>query len=158
MGVVAEKMIDGTPFFIRKMEKDDLDSVLKIETEATSFPWSKKQFENEFDNSFSTLYVLCADEKIAGFTVIWHAADELQIANIAIETRCRRKGLATWLLQTAIAEGRRRRIAHVHLEVRRSNIKAVRLYRKLGFEASGVRKDYYKSPREDALLMTATVF
>ena len=158
MEIIAEKMIDGSHFFIRKMRKDDLDSVLEIETEAASFPWSKAQFEKEFGNSFSTLYALCADEKIAGFAVIWQAADELQIANIAIEKRCRRKGLATWLLQTAIAEGRRRRLASVHLEVRRSNIKAVRLYHKLGFETIGVRKDYYKSPREDALLMTATLF
>lgn len=156
-GTVAAKTIDGARFVIRKMQRDDLDAVAKIESEAASFPWSKSQFEREFANSFSMLYVLVTEEQVIGFGVIWTAADEMQIANIAVETKFRRKGLATWLLQTTVFTGRRRKISRVHLEVRRSNKNAIRLYKKLGFETSGVRKDYYKSPREDALLMTAAL-
>ena len=82
----------------------------------------------------------------------WEGADEGEIITVAVSPACRRQGIARALMEhmLRLAAGAR---ATVYLEVRASNTPARELYRTLGFTETGVRKNYYTSPREDAVLM-----
>ena len=100
------------------------------------------------------VYVLrLPDARVAAFCSCWVIVDELHINTIAVDMSRRRQGLGRALMQhilTAVAgEGVRR----ATLEVRRSNLAALRLYEDLGFEVAGVRKRYYTNPEEDALIL-----
>lgn len=92
-------------------------------------------------------------ESIAAYGVIYTAADEGDLANIAVIPEMRRRGLGeallTRLLSAAVEKGAQR----IFLEVRESNESARGLYKKVGFEEIGKRRNYYVNPREDAVIM-----
>ncbi len=86
------------------------------------------------------------------FLLAWHVADELHILDVATHPELRRRGYARALMQQSLAYAREKSIRHVLLEVRRSNVPAIRLYRDCGFFAMGIRKNYYPDD-EDAVEM-----
>jgi ribosomal-protein-alanine N-acetyltransferase len=79
--------------------------------------------------------------------------DELHINNLAVDPHWRRRGIARTLLDAALERGRVRGARRAFLEVRASNVEALALYRRHGFEAAGIRKGYYDHPVEDAVVM-----
>ena len=89
---------------------------------------------------------------LLGYGGISLAADEAEIITVAVSPAHRRQGIARALMEhmLRLAEDA---LASVYLEVRASNTPAIELYRSLGFAGTGVRKNYYTSPREDAVLM-----
>ena len=101
--------------------------------------------------------VLLAAEKedgaVLGYAVLSAVLDEGSLDNIAVAPNCRRRGVADALL-SALENIGRTKLSVLFLEVRASNLPAIALYEKHGFVPVGRRKNYYESPREDALLMT----
>jgi ribosomal-protein-alanine N-acetyltransferase len=95
--------------------------------------------------------------RVVGYAVLWFAADEAELGDMAVLPEARRRGLGRWLLDAALAEAARRGARRVYLEVRESNGAARGLYERAGFEAAGVRPDYYSEPKEDAILMTRSL-
>jgi ribosomal-protein-alanine N-acetyltransferase len=93
------------------------------------------------------------DEAVAGFLVAWHVADELHVLNVATRPVLRRRGIARALMDEALVYARAARVRILLLEVRRSNRPAIKLYRRLGFTALGVRPRYYADNDEDAVEM-----
>lgn len=139
---------------LRPMRAEDLDQVLAIERRNFHEPWSRRSFLAEIETMpLSRPLVAVFAEQIIGYIVPWFVVDELQIANVAIHEDFRRRGLARRLIMHVcdLAQGRNCRVAH--LEVRRSNTAALRLYESLGFQITAVRRNYY-GPNEDALLMS----
>lgn len=124
----------------------DLDAIVRIE-EAGRGRWTRDQFAEELNLSFSEVHVLEIDGQIAGFAVAWRVAGDIQINNIAIRPDLRRQGLGTTLLMHA-ARGRG---GKVFLEVDETNTAAIRFYEKNGFRATGRRRRYYGD--SDAILM-----
>jgi len=136
---------------IRPMRLQDLTNVLEIEHEVFAEPWSRLSFEAELEKDYARCAVLQIGTSVVGFTICWEIVDELHIANVAVSPSHQRKGLAETLVCDAL-----KRAAHCAvavLEVRRSNHAARALYVKLGFKETGVRKNYYASEGEDAILM-----
>lgn len=88
----------------------------------------------------------------AAFLLAWHVADELHVLDVATHPELRRRGYGRALMQQSLAYAREKAIRHVLLEVRRSNVPAIRLYRDCGFFAMGIRKQYYPDD-EDAVEM-----
>lgn len=88
----------------------------------------------------------------AGFLVAWHVADELHVLGIAVDPSARRRGVGIGLMAAAQAYARELHVRLLLLEVRRSNRPAIRLYRRLGFSAMGMRPGYY-GDGEDAIEM-----
>ena len=82
------------------------------------------------------------------------AADEGEILNLAVAEEARGVGIGTALLEASLAWLAGRRVAKVYLEVRRSNAAAIAMYHRAGFATVSVRKDYYRMPAEDAVVMT----
>ena len=94
--------------------------------------------------------------EIAGYVIYSVVCDEAELLRIAVSDRCRRNGFGRRLMQEFLGslEGK---AGSVYLEVRAGNEAAIGLYKGAGFEVAGVRKDYYRSPDEDAVLMKKTM-
>jgi ribosomal-protein-alanine N-acetyltransferase len=86
-----------------------------------------------------------------------YAADEGSITNVATHPAARRKGLGRAVVGALLAKASELALAFVYLEVRPSNEAAIALYQSLGFETVGRRKNFYRHPTEDALLMQAAI-
>jgi ribosomal-protein-alanine N-acetyltransferase len=133
-----------------------IDEVLAIERSSYTNPWSREAFQYEIEkNPFGWARVALTREeppRVAGYVVTWIVFEHLHIQNVAVHPQHRRQGLARLLLLLALVEGLSREATTALLEVRRSNVEAQGLYRDLGFREAGERKDYYSSPREDAIV------
>lgn len=148
---------------VREASVRDLPRILEIERLAFPQPWSLDSFKRELMLPFSRI-VVAADAETAqtsrpgthgqpaGFLCRWLVADECHILNVAVHPELRRGGIAMALMAEAISEAKTKNIRLVTLEVRRSNVAARSLYRKLHFEERRLRTNYY-GPGEDAIVM-----
>lgn len=144
---------------IRRMTATDLDRVAEIDSLSFSLPWPKSSFEYELKNPVSRLWVAEFEEsapvpKIAGMICIWVIENEGHIATFAIHPDYRRLGLGAYILAKSLFEASLEGVELVYLEVRRSNLAAIRMYHDFGFELTGIRTGYYSDNHEDALMMT----
>jgi ribosomal-protein-alanine N-acetyltransferase len=144
---------------IAVMKKEDIDQVLEIEQASFSLPWSRNLFLSEFRSPLvSTLLVALADDpilrQVIGYIVFWLVAEEIHILNLASAPKQRRRGVAKKLVLAALKRAYQKGASRAFLEVRASNAAAQRLYSSLGFTGTSVRRGYYDSPVEDAVLMT----
>ena len=135
----------------------DCDALARLAREAHSHPWSATQYRDSLASGH-TCWILRAgrDGDIVACCVSSQLLDEVEILDVAVAARCRRRGVGGHLLQQVLAQ-LPEDIARVLLEVRASNRAARTLYHKLGFSEDGRRKNYYPKPdgsREDALLMS----
>jgi ribosomal-protein-alanine N-acetyltransferase len=148
-------MADEAEFEIRPLSEEDLPEISRYEQICFSDPWSPESFREEIRRRGRGGYsrVLTAGETLCAYMVAWFVADEAHLANIAVGPDARRRGYATALLEDLLREARRRAVRVVWLEVRVSNLPAIRLYEKYRFQPVAVRKGYYTREREDALVM-----
>jgi len=141
---------------IRDASNRDVPQITEIERLSFDNPWSRDSFLRELSLPFSRTTVAVttngATEAIAGYLCRWLVADECHILNVAVHPAARRAGIGDRLMADAIGEAKREKARFVTLEVRRSNLAARRLYRKLSFEERRLRRNYYGSG-EDAIVM-----
>ncbi|MEQ4484227.1 ribosomal protein S18-alanine N-acetyltransferase [Cohnella silvisoli] len=140
----------------RLMNLNDISTIVDIERESFTAPWSEEAFRNELtQNLFAKYMIMELEDTIVGYGGMWLIIDEAHITNIAIREKYRGLGYGKKLLhemmRTALWLGAQR----MTLEVRVSNERAQALYRKMGFYPSGVRPAYYSDNLEDALIMWA---
>jgi ribosomal-protein-alanine N-acetyltransferase len=141
-------------FEIEPMRLGDLDAVMEIEKASFRSPWSGQVFLEEMSRDWAHVDVVRdQDRRAVAFGNYWLVADEVHLLNIATHAEHRRQGHASRLLAHVIEFGRGRGCRVVTLEVRRSNAAAIRLYRRFGFRAVGVRPNYYAEDQEDAVVM-----
>ncbi len=141
---------------IERLDPDaNLDAIVEIERASFSSPWTAEMFRWELRNTdVSSTYVLrTADRAVAAFCCVWTVLDELHINNVAVRPAWRRRGFAIALLQHVMDLAARQGATRATLEVRRSNLAALRLYDRLGFTVTAVRPNYYSNPVEDALIL-----
>jgi ribosomal-protein-alanine N-acetyltransferase len=134
----------------------DLDAVAALEAASFTNPWTKEMLVRELETSLvARVYVLRAPGRpVAAFCSCWILYDELHINTLAVDPECRRRGLATVLMRHLLALAADEGATRALLEVRQSNIPAIRLYETLGFEITNIRRGYYTHPEEDALVLT----
>jgi ribosomal-protein-alanine N-acetyltransferase len=137
----------------------DLDAIAEIARQSFPNPWTREMFAQELSQQpLARGYVLRSPEDtVAAFCTCWLVVDELHINTVAVRPELRRQGLARMLLEYVFREASARGARHVLLEVRRSNVAAIRLYEELGFAVEAVRAGYYPSPSEDALILGRTL-
>jgi ribosomal-protein-alanine N-acetyltransferase len=144
-------------YSIRLMQERDLIDVVEIEETSGLNRWGYDAYRRElFTNPNSIMLVarnLIPGPAVIGFFAGWIVEDELHVNNVASHRDSRRIGVGRSLMESAIDEARLRGGAQVVLEVRASNEAAQILYRELGFSLIGRRRDYYRLPTEDALVM-----
>lgn len=144
--VVVERL--GSP--------QDLDGVLALEQASFNNPTTREWYEGELKRpEVCFIYVLrTPGHPVAAFCAFWLVAEQAHINNLAVLPELRGRGLGTQLLEAVIAEAAHLGAGLMTLEVRQSNMPALRLYARSGFAQDGVRKNYYSSPVEDALVLS----
>ena len=141
--------------FIRKMVLDDLPAVLELDKLSFTLPWPERSFRFEVSsNPASRCWVAEVDGCVVGMIVAWLFVDEAHIATLATHPDFRRQGIAQKLLTHTLRYTYDEGAVSSFLEVRESNLAAQEMYRKFGYENTGLRKRYYKDNDEDAILMT----
>jgi ribosomal-protein-alanine N-acetyltransferase len=143
---------------VRPATIEDVGAVVAIEKAAFSDPWSENAFHEAL--SHPAVFFACArcgGDDIAGYVVAWFAADEGEIANLAVSPIAWGGGVGRALLTSALDVAASRGASAVYLEVRDSNERARRLYRSSGFEEVGRRRRYYRHPVEDAIVLRRTM-
>ena len=116
--------------------------------------WSEEAFLREARTPSSFYVVAVLGEEVVGFAGMQQVLDEGYITNIAVAEACRRKGLGRAMLGALIDHCRESGASFLTLEVRQSNAPAIALYESMGFLPEGRRKNFYRQPTEDAILMT----
>ena len=139
---------------IHCLKIDDLDAIVKIENNCHLSPWSRKNFIDSHDakNLFKVLKI---EDDIIGYCISLFAMDECQLLNITVKSESQQKGFGQLMLKNLFSDCRKAKITNIFLEVRKSNLSAIKLYEKNGFNEIGIRNNYYrnKGAKEDAILM-----
>ncbi len=133
--------------------KSDAKELSRLDEKCFSSPWSESSFLSEASNPLAQYVIAKTDEKIIGYAGFWQVVDEGQITNIAVLEEYRRRKVAQQMLEILMEKARKMQISVLSLEVRESNLPAINLYEKFDFKKVGIRKDYYKNPTENAVLM-----
>ena len=138
---------------IVSMNESHVAQVAELEKICFSDPWSENSVAAELKNHLSCWLVAEEDGKVAGYVGSQTVIDESDMMNVAVHPDHRRKGIAEALV-VELVEALKKRESHcLTLEVRASNEPAKALYEKLGFIQVGLRKNYYRNPKEDALIL-----
>jgi len=132
-----------------------IDEILAVEEASFTSPWTREMYLAELKNTGVSYFYLARTDtgQVIGFCSFWRVLDELHINNLAVLPEHRRAGIGTDLLLRVLADGAVLGAKRATLEVRRSNEAAQKLYEKFGFTVAGVRRLYYSSPPEDALVL-----
>ena len=139
---------------MRSMTPADVDAVLGIEQAVQAYPWTRGNFIDALKHG----YICRVDEnlgEIRCYAIMMQAADEAELLNIGVAAAWQRKGLGRMTLNEMLQTARAMNMKRVFLEVRPSNVTAIALYRRTGFDLIGVRRGYYQGVNgsEDALVM-----
>ena len=138
---------------IRKMTDAHISQVAELEKLCFSDPWSEKSVASELTNPLSLWLVALDGDRVAGYVGSQSVLGESDMMNVAVHPDYRRQGIAENLITHLIQELKNRGSHALMLEVRASNAPAIALYEKLGFRQVGLRKNYYRNPKEDALIL-----
>jgi ribosomal-protein-alanine N-acetyltransferase len=148
-------MIARAKVDLRRLALHDLDGIETIENAVYPTPWSRSMFAGELAKPSSlSLGGFDPDTgRLVAYLIVSRYVDAWHIMNLAVHPGWRRAGVASRLLDELfeVTAGDSRR--GYTLEVRVSNVSAIALYERFGFEASGLRRGYYTDNREDALIM-----
>jgi [ribosomal protein S18]-alanine N-acetyltransferase len=141
---------------IRGMETRDVLAVMSIQSACPEIAqWTVRDYTRVAKGD---MVGWVADEgELAGFIVARRVARDVEILNFAVRPERRRKGIGEALLREAMAWGAAFAAEKAFLEVRVSNLAAIRFYDRKGFEVTGRRPRYYSAPIEDALVLTASL-
>lgn len=142
-------------YYIREMQSRDLEKVTALETACFSMPWKYKDFEEVLTNPHRVYLVAeTGRQEIIGGCMLTNIAGEGDISNVAVDESFRGQRIATALLQKLLEYGKDKYgINAFTLEVRSKNIPAIRLYERAGFQAEGIRRNFYDKPKDDAIIM-----
>ena len=160
----------GGTFRLVRLTPEHAQAVHRLETACFSLPWSHAQLAAALGQPHCLFLGLARGTgapdatglaynatALAGYISCHCAAQELEILNLAVDAACRRRGLGRALLASALQMARKMAMEQAVLEVRESNIPAIRLYESLGFAPAGRRRRYYADTGEDALVYTQSL-
>lgn len=130
-----------------------IKEIADTEKKCFSDPWSEGSVADFLSYPYNGALVCLCDGFFAGYITYTYVCGEVQIANVATEPSFRRKGVGQCLVDKLKKAALQTECSVIMLEVRAGNIPAIALYEKAGFVKVGIRKNFYKKPDEDALLM-----
>jgi len=138
---------------IETMNAAHVAQIAQLEKICFSDPWSERSIASELDNQLAFWLVATEGENVAGYIGSQTVMDETDMMNVAVHPDFRRQGIAEALIHSLVEQLKAMGSHCLTLEVRASNAPAIALYEKLGFSEIGRRKNYYRNPREDALIL-----
>ena len=135
---------------IVRMNESHVSAVAELERQNVSEPWPDIAVRGELTNKLALWLVALEDGEVVGYVGSQTVLQEADMMNIAVADSHRRRGIAKMLVEELI---RQLDAYQLTLEVRASNAPAIALYEALGFLQVGLRKNYYRKPKEDALIL-----
>ena len=138
---------------IIRMNDGHCEAVAELEKICFSDPWSLKSVRSELDNPLSLWLVAVEEDRVTGYIGSQSVLGESDMMNVAVHPDFRRQGIGQMLVTALGDELKKAGNRCLTLEVRASNAPAIAMYQKLGFEQVGLRKNYYRNPREDAKIL-----
>ena len=138
---------------VERMNATHVPQIAQLEKLCFSDPWSETSIASELDNRLSDWFVALEDGQVVGYVGSQTVIDGSDMMNIAVHPDHRRRGIAQALVEALETCLRNRGSKMLLLEVRDSNAPAITLYEKLGFLQVGLRKNYYRNPKEDARIL-----
>ncbi len=145
---------DAVEVHLVPLRRRHLRSVMRIETQAYTHPWTLPLFMSELALRTTRTYIGARVEgSVVGYAGLMYTGDESHVTTIAVDPLWYRHKIASRMLAHLTRTSRERGVKHMTLEVRVANVGAQAMYRKFGFEPAGIRKNYYAETREDALIM-----
>lgn len=142
---------------IRPMTKEDCVQVAAIEATSFSVPWSLNAFTETVEKENFRYFVAEEEGEIIGYCGFLFVLDEAEIPNVCVKSSARKRGVGKQMMSVLMEEAKKLGMAVLYLEVRESNTPARALYKSLGFEENGIRKNFYEHPVEHAVLMSKTL-
>ena len=138
---------------IVKMTADHVSQIAQLEKLCFSDPWSENSIASELHNPLSLWLVAVEDQTVLGYVGSQSVLDEADVMNVAVHPNFRRRHIGQALIERLTDLLRQNGVHALTLEVRVSNESAIALYEKLGFAQVGRRPNYYRNPKEDALIL-----
>ena len=142
---------------VRELKVEDSAAVAEMEQQIFSDPWSEKSVMETVQQKQSVCFAAEKAGHILGYLLVYHAADEAEIARIAVQKEARRQGAAGKLMQALEHYCEEHKMEKLLLDVRESNEAARSFYTKNGFVEDGIRQGFYVNPSEDAVLMSRQI-
>lgn len=141
------------PFQIRSAQRADAPAMARLERRCFTDPWSEPSFREVLAMPWGFALVGESEGHVVAYIIGREAAGTGEVLNLAVAPELRRQGIGRMLLRAGLAAFAARGAEEVFLEVRQSNAAAQQLYQELGFQAVGLRRGYYRNPRESALVL-----
>lgn len=140
------------------MQQADLDAVYAVEQAAYEYPWSFKNLQNCLNTGYNC-WIWRLNTQVIGHGIMLIGGGECSILNLCTHPAYQKRGLGQQMLLHLLNIGREQRADTAFLEVRKSNITALRLYQRVGFNEIGIRRDYYphSKGRMDAIVLAKTL-
>ena len=138
---------------ILPMNESHVAQIAELEKICFSDPWSENSVASELNNPLSVWLVAEENGIVCGYVGSQTVLDETDMMNIAVHPDFRRKGIAAALIAELVRLLKERGSRILRLEVRESNAPAISLYETMGFTQLGLRKNYYRNPKENALIL-----
>ena len=138
---------------IIRMDESHVKQIAELEKLCFNDPWSENSIASELNNRLSLWLVAVEDDLVVGYVGSQTVLGETDMMNIATHPDYRKQGIGTALINELITELKNRNSHSLMLEVRVSNDPAISVYQKMGFTEVGRRRNYYRNPREDALIL-----
>lgn len=139
---------------LSKAKAGDIEAVYAIEKNQFPNPWKKHFFIAELTHDISRFYVARdrGSGKITGYIIFWVIAETIELHNIAVHGDFKRRGIGANMIDFLLATAAEKNIEEVFLEVRKSNVVAIKFYEKFKFKEINCRENYFNNPVEDALV------
>ncbi len=156
MSALPQTFLHSETLRFERMAENNIYAVLTIERSVYPFPWSRQVFISTILEGYDCWVACDLDDEVVGYFVLMPVVEEAHLLNIAVRDDLQKRGLGRKLLEHVIELAREKRFESILLEVRPSNVRAVDLYERYGFQEIGRRKNYYQAPnatREDAIVM-----
>ena len=139
---------------IIKASDEHIKSIAHIERECFSTPWSEDSIKDAIRNDNNYTVIFFENGVVKGYAGMYHVCSEGYINNIAVLPEYRGNKIGTMLLKNLINYSNYNKLEFLSLEVRKSNLIAIKIYKNFGFDIVGKRKNFYSNPFEDAVIMT----
>jgi ribosomal-protein-alanine N-acetyltransferase len=149
----AAESIEPTRLRYVRLQKEHLAEVLVLEHDSYPDPWTQGMFHQEMRNGPSHFYLAFHDDLLVAYGGFWMILDEIHITKVTVGRPWRGQGLGRVFMAFLEARGEEAGGKVIRLEVRESNAAARGLYRNMGFEEIGIRKNYYAVSAEHAVVM-----
>lgn len=149
-----QNKLDLNQLEIIPMEIEHLGRVLEIENLSFPAPWSLRSYKGELTrNNFAHYFVAVFNGEVIGYLGLWIVVDESHITTIAVDPAFRGNRIAQHLIEFGEEYSKIWGAEKMILEVRITNLAAQKVYKRMGFEQIGIRKNYYAETMEDAIVM-----